>query len=97
MLGVSHGASGSHEDRELTPAERRVAEFVASGATNREAASRLFVSVRAIELHLTNTYRKLGIRSRTELAVRMAKSHSASRGGQATRRKQTSSRVVMEP
>ena len=97
MLGVSHGASGRHEDRELTPAERRVAEFVASGATNREAASRLFVSVRAIELHLTNTYRKLGIRSRTELAVRMAKSRSASRGGQATRRKRTSSRVVMDP
>ncbi len=97
MLAVSHGASERHEDRELTPAERRVAELVASGATNREAASRLFVSVRAIELHLTNTYRKLGIRSRTELAVRMAESHSAPRGGHAIRSKRRSSRVVVEP
>ncbi len=56
----------------LTPAERRVAQVVAGGATNREAAGRLFVSVRTVELHLTSVYRKLGIRSRTELAARMA-------------------------
>ena len=97
MLGGSQSASGRHEDPQLTPAERRVAEFVASGATNREAASRLFVSVRAVELHLTNIYRKLGIRSRTELAVRMAKSRAAPRGAEGRRRKPTPSRVVREP
>ncbi|MFN2418342.1 MAG: AAA family ATPase [Candidatus Limnocylindria bacterium] len=97
MLGGKQSSPGTHEDPELTPAERRVARFVASGATNREAASRLFVSVRAVELHLTNIYRKLGIRSRTELAVRMAKSRAASRGTEARRRKPTPSRVVREP
>ena len=56
----------------LTPAELRVAKVVAEGATNREAAARLFVSTRTVELHLTSVYRKLGIRSRTELAARMA-------------------------
>jgi DNA-binding CsgD family transcriptional regulator len=57
---------------DLTPAERRVARLVAGGATNREAAARLFVTVRTVEVHLTNVYRKLGIRSRAELAARMA-------------------------
>jgi DNA-binding CsgD family transcriptional regulator len=59
-------------DVDLTPAELRVAQVVAGGATNREAAARLFVSVRTIELHLTSVYRKLAVRSRTELAARMA-------------------------
>jgi DNA-binding CsgD family transcriptional regulator len=65
-------AAGSQGDANLTPAEHRVAEVVAGGATNREAAALLFVSVRTVELHLTSVYRKLGIRSRTELAARMA-------------------------
>ncbi len=64
------GQRGSEVD--LTAAELRVAQVVAGGATNREAAARLFVSVRTVELHLTSVYRKLGIRSRTELAARMA-------------------------
>ena len=43
---------------------------VASGSTNREAAAALFLSPKTIEFHLRNIYRKLGVRSRTEL-VRM--------------------------
>jgi ATP/maltotriose-dependent transcriptional regulator MalT len=56
------GASG-----ELTDAERQVAELVVAGRTNREAAAELFMAVRTLEAHLSRIYRKLGIRSRTEL------------------------------
>jgi DNA-binding NarL/FixJ family response regulator len=55
-------------DRELTHAERRVAALVALGKKNREVAAQLFTTVATVEAHLTRIYRKLGIRSRTELA-----------------------------
>jgi len=58
---------------ELTAQELRVALFVAQGASNREAASALFLSTKTIEFHLGSVYRKLGIRSRTELARRFAR------------------------
>jgi len=56
----------------LTASERQVAELVASGLTNREVAGQLFTSVRTVEGHLAAVYRKLGVRSRTELAKRAA-------------------------
>jgi DNA-binding CsgD family transcriptional regulator len=62
---------------ELTPTEHRVAELVAQGHTNREVAAALFVSVRAVEWNLSNIYRKLGLRSRTELAHHLAVTASA--------------------
>ncbi len=52
---------------ELTDAERRVADQIASGATNREAAAALFISVRTVETHVASIYRKLGVRRRSEL------------------------------
>jgi len=54
---------------ELTPQELQVARAVSEGATNREAAAALFLSPKTIEAHLGRVYRKLGIRSRTELAL----------------------------
>jgi DNA-binding CsgD family transcriptional regulator len=54
----------------LTAAERRVAELVAEGRTNREVAAALFLTERTVASHLTHVYAKLGIRSRTELARR---------------------------
>jgi DNA-binding CsgD family transcriptional regulator len=54
----------------LTPTERRVAERVAEGASNKQVAAALFVSVKAVEATLTRVYSKLGVRSRTELAHR---------------------------
>ncbi len=55
---------------ELTATERRVADLIAGGATNRDAAAALFVSVRTIETHVASVYRKLGVRTRAELARR---------------------------
>jgi len=52
----------------LTPAERRVCDLAAGELTNREIAQTLFVTEKTVELHLTNAYRKLGIRSRFQLA-----------------------------
>ena len=51
--------------------ERRVAELAAAGATNKDIAAELYVSVKAVEFHLRNAYAKLGIRSRAQLAARM--------------------------
>jgi DNA-binding CsgD family transcriptional regulator len=64
FLGASPG------EQPLTGSEVRVAVAVADGLSNRETAARLFVSVKTIEFHLGNVYRKLGVRNRTELARR---------------------------
>ena len=57
---------------ELTDAEARVAALVARGHTNKEAGAQLFMSVHTVEAHLTSIYRKVGIRSRTELTRAVA-------------------------
>jgi DNA-binding CsgD family transcriptional regulator len=57
---------------ELTAAESRIAALVAEGRTNREVATALFLTVHSVETALTRIYRKLGVRSRTELAHRLA-------------------------
>ena len=53
----------------LTPTEERVARLAAAGRTNREIAQELYLSVRTVETHLSHAYRKLEVRSRTELAT----------------------------
>jgi DNA-binding CsgD family transcriptional regulator len=58
----------------LTTAEERVAALVAIGQTNREVAAELYVTERTVEGHLTHIYAKLGVRSRSELARRLAAS-----------------------
>jgi DNA-binding NarL/FixJ family response regulator len=57
---------------ELTVTEQRVAGLIAAGATNRDAAAALFVSVRTVETHVAAIYRKLGVHTRAELARRYA-------------------------
>ncbi|MDX6485259.1 MAG: hypothetical protein QOF43_412 [Gaiellaceae bacterium] len=64
--------SGSSPVALLTTHELQVVRLVQRGATNREAAAELFVSPKAIEYHLTNVYGKLGVRSRTELVLKLA-------------------------
>jgi DNA-binding NarL/FixJ family response regulator len=51
----------------LTPSERRVAGLAVEGMTNREIAQSLFVTPKTIEVHLSNVYRKLDVKSRREL------------------------------
>ncbi len=62
---------GRRRESELTAAERRVAALAAEGRTNREVAAALFVGERTVETHLSHIYAKLGVRSRTELAVKL--------------------------
>lgn len=57
---------------DLTPAEARVARLVATGKRNREIADELFLSVKTVEWNLTRVYQKLGVRSRSEVAARLA-------------------------
>jgi len=66
---------------ELSPREHQVALAVASGLTNRQAAARLFLSEKTIERHLGSVYRTLGLRSRTELAARMAREEAGAGAG----------------
>ena len=56
----------------LTPSERRVAALAADGRTNREIAQSLFVSIKTVEGHLSNAYRKLDVNSRRELTAALA-------------------------
>lgn len=80
---VESAATAPHEEPAPTPSaaldaldslasmERQVAALVMEGATNREIAARLFISVKTVEATLTRVYRKLGIRSRVDI-VRLA-------------------------
>jgi ATP/maltotriose-dependent transcriptional regulator MalT len=60
-------ASGTRTRAELTASEQRVAELAATGITNREMATTLFISPKTVEANLSRVYRKLNIHSRAEL------------------------------
>jgi DNA-binding NarL/FixJ family response regulator len=63
--------AGRRRSEGLTETEQRVAALVATGKSNKEVASELFVTVHTVESNLTRIYEKLGVRSRTELARRL--------------------------
>jgi DNA-binding CsgD family transcriptional regulator len=86
--GATSRRRADREDRDaLTAHELQVASVVAAGATNREAAAVLFLSPKTVEFHLSHIYRKLGVRSRAELAARAAREEGlARRGGDGSRR-----------
>ncbi len=68
MLGGAVAGPVAHLPELLTPQEFQVAMAVANGATNREVANSLFLSQKTVEFHLSAVYRRLGLRSRGELA-----------------------------
>jgi len=59
-------------DDSLTTQELRVAAAVARGAANREIAAELFLTLKTVEFHLRQIYRKLGVRSRSQLVATLA-------------------------
>jgi DNA-binding CsgD family transcriptional regulator len=65
-------AGGARAGDTLTATEQRVAELIGAGASNRVAADSLFISVRTVETHVAAIYRKLGVRSRAEVAKWLA-------------------------
>jgi DNA-binding CsgD family transcriptional regulator len=72
-LKVAGGRPGRRAAiRQLTAQERRVARLAATGATNAEIGSQLYLSVSTIETHLEHIYAKLGIHSRYELIAKAA-------------------------
>jgi DNA-binding CsgD family transcriptional regulator/HEPN domain-containing protein len=76
--GYSRRTPAEHSPwAELTAAETRVAQIIVEGATYDEAASALFVSPRTVESHLRQIYRKVGVRSRSELTRRLAPAGSS--------------------
>ena len=64
------GARRPRPAGELTPAEGRVVALAAEGASNKEIAAALHVTVHTVEGHLTRAFAKLGVRSRSQLAAR---------------------------
>ena len=74
LTELTQAAKGptAEEWSRLTPAETKVVRLVGQGLTNAEIAAELFVAPRTVKTHLEHAFKKLGVRSRVELAVKLA-------------------------
>ncbi len=77
VIAYAHRGRGSRERphtgwASLSPVELEVARLAASGISNPEIATRLFIARGTVKTHLSHSYRKLGVANRTELAMTMA-------------------------
>jgi DNA-binding CsgD family transcriptional regulator len=90
-LGIPRWAERAHGEAarvglhsttsQLTATERRVAELVGAGRSNQEAAAELFITAKTVEANLTRIYRKLSVRSRTELANLLGQQRATASSG----------------
>ncbi|BCJ53438.1 transcriptional regulator [Actinoplanes sp. NBRC 14428] len=72
LRSIEADTTGRRSRTVLTPQQQRVAELAAEGMQNEEIAQKLFVTVKTVEWHLTQAYRKLGIESRSALSPALA-------------------------
>ena len=77
-LDIRLGARGARRRPDtgwesLTPTEVQIAELVGRGLTSPQVASRLYISPRTVQTHLSHILRKLDLRSRVELAVHLSR------------------------
>jgi len=94
---AGRSAAAQPVESTLTSHELQVAALVARGATNREAAASLFVTPKTIEYHLARIYRKLGVRSRTELSCALREGGGVSRAELAALRGREKAHTGFEP
>jgi DNA-binding NarL/FixJ family response regulator len=66
--GSAHAAAPASDDWALTPRETEILRALAEGQTNKQIARTFWLSEQTVKYHLTNIYRKLNVRGRTEAA-----------------------------
>ena len=77
--GVAEATNEASSRALLTPREREVYSLLATGKTNREIATTLFITETTAKVHVRNVLRKLGVRSRTEAALRAVREETQAR------------------
>jgi DNA-binding NarL/FixJ family response regulator len=71
-LGVRTWGRGRATTESLTTREQEIARLIAEGASNPEIAQKLFLSRKTVERHVSNVFKKIGVRNRAELAAKAA-------------------------